>query len=113
MIRILRFGEIDVGKQSGTTEGQEEEGTYELVLEPIERQLRRLKRRNKPVYEQLAKKLEEIRQRPEIGEPKTYIFKGFRSVPIGPYVLLYRVEGRTVTAVKFDHHDQIYRSGGT
>ncbi len=85
--------------------------SYGLVIDPIKGQLRKLKRRDKTLYEQIAKKLEQIQRHPEVGDPKAYPYKGFRSVHIGPYVLLYRVQDRTITLTKLDHHDKVYKSG--
>lgn len=92
---------------------EESDDGYELHLDGIRKQLRRCKRKNKALYRRLTNKLEDIQQNAEIGEPKSYQVKGTRAVKIGPFVLLYKVEGRKVIALDFDHHDKIYRGAGT
>lgn len=44
----------------------------------------------------------------QMGEPKTYRFKGCRSVHIGHYVLLWVVVAKRLIVVRFAHHDHAY-----
>ena len=68
---------------------------HRAVISPdFERALRKLKKRDRPLFERVGKKLEEILEDPEVYKPLRHQLKGVRRVHFGPFVLLFEVRGR-------------------
>lgn len=83
---------------------------YRAVLSPdLQKALRKLKRRDRAMFDRLGKKMEEILVDPEVYKPLRHELKGSRRVHIGPFVLLFDVKGDVVEFLVFDHHDKAYR----
>ena len=59
--------------------------------------------------ERIIKRLKQIEQNPEIGKPLIYSLKGFRSIRIGKYRLLYAIDGDVIRVYAFEHRKDVYR----
>ncbi len=85
---------------------------YRAVLSPhFDRALRKLAKRDRLLFERIGKKMEEILGEPEVYKPLRGPLKGLRRVHVGPFVVLFRVEGDAVEFVLVEHHDRAYRAG--
>jgi len=75
-----------------------------------ERVLRKLKRRDPARFEQVSRKIKDVRERPEMGSPKRYRLAGYRGVHVGSMVILYRwdAQANEVHILKISHHDHAY-----
>ena len=86
--------------------------TYKIVAHPrIQKELKRLFKRDKVRYNHLKKRLEILSDNPEIGKPLRNILKGKRRIHIGSFVVIYEIdEGNDkITLLDFEHHDNAYR----
>jgi len=82
---------------------------YHAVLSPdFEKALRKLKKRDRALFERVGRKMEEVLGDPEVYKPLRHQLKGLRRVHIGPFVLLFEVRGAVVEFLVFDHHDKAY-----
>ena len=69
-----------------------------------------MKKLDKPLYEQLLKKMEEIVNCPDISHYKNlrHDMKEYKRVHIGHFVLVFRHSEGNVYFEDFEHHDSIY-----
>ena len=74
----------------------------------LEQSIKKLKKRNKVLFEQIQKKLVEIAENPEHYKPLKNILAGFRRIHFGSFVLIYKIEGQIVRIISLDHHDKSY-----
>jgi len=85
-----------------------------IIPSDIEERFRRLRKKDRATFDRVMRKLEEVCLKPnEVGSPKKYHLTGCRGVHIGPFVLIWRIEGnpesRAVRVVLFEHHDDAYQ----
>ena len=75
--------------------------------------LRKLFRKNKSLYEQLMKKIEEIKNAYDVNHYKNlkYNMKDSKEVHIGHFVLVFQYNQTTDTILfdDFAHHDDIFK----
>ena len=57
----------------------------------------------------IAKAIKKLETMPECGKPLTHDMKGCRRLVIAPFRLIYRIEGRNVLIVCFEHRKSIYK----
>ncbi|MBU0457019.1 MAG: type II toxin-antitoxin system RelE/ParE family toxin [Nanoarchaeota archaeon] len=82
---------------------------YKIKFTPFfENQLKKLKRKDKVLFERLIKKLKELRQNPEHYKPLRNVLKGNRRAQLGPFVLIFDIEGELITVHYVKHHDKAY-----
>jgi mRNA interferase RelE/StbE/toxin YoeB len=84
----------------------------DLYSEELTRKLKRIKKKNKKLYEIINKKIKEIIQAPERYKELRYDLKEFRRAHIQKsFVLIFKVnvKDKVVKFEDFDHHDKIYR----
>ena len=74
----------------------------------FEQSIKKLKKRDKVLFEQIQKKLVEITENPEHYKPLKNILAGFRRIHFGSFVLIYKIEGQIVRIISLDHHDKSY-----
>jgi mRNA-degrading endonuclease RelE of RelBE toxin-antitoxin system len=83
------------------------------VSERLQEVLRKISKKDKVLYEQLLKKIDEIRNSFDIEHYKNlrYNMKDSKSVHIGHFVLVFRYDKQKdeVYFDDFDHHDYIYK----
>jgi addiction module RelE/StbE family toxin len=87
---------------------------YEIrYLKPhFEDIIKKLKRKNKPIYDRLMKKIELVANSPKTdGHELLGNLKRFWDTHVDMYVLIYNIDEKRniVTLVYFDHHDQVFK----
>jgi len=82
---------------------------YEAVFsDEFKRQLRKLKKRDKIMYERIEKKTRDILMEPEHLKHLRGKLKGEKRVKFGPFVLKFRLEKNKVFFITFKQHDYAY-----
>ena len=82
---------------------------YRMYFTPFfENQLKKLKKKDKILFERLAKKLKELRQNPEHYRLLKGDLKGNRRAHLGPFVLIFEVEKDLIIIHYIKHHDKAY-----
>ncbi len=73
--------------------------------------LKKIIKRDKLLYEQVMKKIEEVINSKNIDSYKNlrYDMKNFKRVHIGPFVLIFKFEQNLISFEDLQHHDYIYR----
>jgi YafQ family addiction module toxin component len=74
----------------------------------FERSMKKLKKKDKVLFEQIQKKLIDLVQNPDHYKPLKNILAGYRRIHFGSFVLIYKIEGDIVRIISLDHHDQSY-----
>ena len=85
--------------------------TYTLeVSEHLDRIFYKLAKKDKLQFEILTRKINEILENPQIGEPLRGNMAGQRSVHIRNFCLIYEIieYEKIVRLLDYDHHDKIY-----
>lgn len=85
--------------------------TFSVVPGPdVEAAFRKMAKKDPARFEQVAKKLLELADNPEIGKPLRNRLKGSRRLHIGHYVLMYKIEKKKqqIILIDFAHHDDVY-----
>jgi len=70
--------------------------------------MKKLKKKDKVLFEQIQKKLIDLVQNPDHYKPLKNILAGYRRIHFGSFVLIYKIEGDLVRIISLDHHDQSY-----
>jgi len=83
------------------------------VEKNLERILTKLSKKDKALYQQVKKKIDEIINSPDIEHYKTlrYNMKDSKRAQVGHFVLVFQYDkkGDIVLFDDFDHHDKIYK----
>ncbi len=83
------------------------------VSEHLQEVMRKLSKKDKSLYEQLLRKIDEIRQCYDVEHYKNlrYNMKDSKNAHIGNFVLVFQYNRATDTINfdDFDHHDNIYK----
>lgn len=74
----------------------------------FEKSVKKLKKKDKILFNQIQKKLVDIVQNPERYKTLGNIFVGYRRLHFGPFVLVYKIEKNVVRIISLDHHDKAY-----
>ena len=84
-----------------------------LIEKRLERELIKLEKKNKGLYEQVKNKINEILNSLDIDHYKNlrHDLKEYKRVHIGSFVLIFKYDKRNdfVYFTDFDHHDNIYK----
>ncbi|MDI6888557.1 MAG: type II toxin-antitoxin system mRNA interferase toxin, RelE/StbE family [Methanocellales archaeon] len=84
--------------------------TYKCRFSPeFEKDLRKIKKKDKVLFERICKKIEEILESPEVYKPLRYKLKGLRRAHIGSFVVIFQITGDVVEFLVVDHHDRAYK----
>jgi len=82
------------------------------ILPSLIKVLEKLSKKDKSLYEQVLKKIDEVMRTPDVGHYKNlrYDVKDSKRVHIGHFVLVfeYRNKEDKIIFKDFDHHDNIY-----
>lgn len=78
------------------------------VSKEARRTLKRLKQKDKTLYERVQQEIEKLLEHPEFGKPLRYDLKHCRRVHVGSFVLTYEINQDIIRVMDFDHHDKIY-----
>ncbi|MBI2652777.1 type II toxin-antitoxin system RelE/ParE family toxin [Candidatus Woesearchaeota archaeon] len=82
---------------------------YETVFsDEFKKQLKKLKNRDKVMYERLEKKIREIVLEPTHLKHLRNVLKDEQRVQLGPFVLRFSVKEDKVYFITFRHHDFAY-----
>lgn len=85
---------------------------FEIKLE-LEKILKKLFKKDKNIYEQIIKKIEEVVESYDVEHYKNlrYNMKDSKRVHIGHFVLIFSYDKKLnfISFEYFDHHDNIYR----
>ena len=81
------------------------------VSEHLDSVFFKLSRKDKLQFEILTRKIREILENPNIGEPLRGNMAGQRSVHIRHFVLTYEIleNEKIIRLLDYDHHDMVYR----
>lgn len=84
-----------------------------MAYQPIttyyfEKRFKKLTKKDGLLKERIIRKLQEIIDNPDIGEPKRHALRGLRSVHIDPFVMAFVVIRDTILLINLDHHDKVY-----
>ncbi|OGI64719.1 hypothetical protein A2642_02970 [Candidatus Nomurabacteria bacterium RIFCSPHIGHO2_01_FULL_39_10] len=74
----------------------------------FEKQLKKLKQKDKALYERLEKKIRDILLEPTHIKHLRNVLKGQQRVQLGPFVLKFTQEEETIYFITIEHHDQAY-----
>ncbi len=74
----------------------------------FEKSMKKLKKKDKVLFDQIQKKLIDLVQNPDHYKPLKNILAGYRRIHFGSFVLIYKIEGDIVRIISLDHHDQSY-----
>ena len=87
---------------------------YEYEIKPsLQKILNKLSKKNKQLYEQVMKKINEVIKSPDVEHYKNlrYDLSDYKRVHIGHFVLVFKFN-KTENLIEFsdfDHHDVIYK----
>lgn len=79
---------------------------YSREVEDI---LKKIKKRNKTLFERIENQIIKILRMPNIGKPLRHTLRNRRRVHIGSFVLVYEFHLGEIRFIEFDHHDKIYK----
>jgi YafQ family addiction module toxin component len=74
----------------------------------FEKSIKKLKKKDKAMFVKIQKKLIEIIENPEHFKPLRNIFAGYRRIRFGHFVLIYKIDRKTVRVISLDYHDKAY-----
>lgn len=74
----------------------------------FEKSMKKLKKKDRVLFEQIQKKVIELIQNPEHYKPLKNILAGFRRIHFGSFVLVYTIEGKIIRIISLEHHDKAY-----
>lgn len=87
---------------------------YEYEIKPfLQKILNKLSKKNKQLYEQVLKKIEEVINSYNVDAYKNlkHHLKDFKRIHIGHFVLIFKFD-KSINKIffeNFDHHDNIYK----
>lgn len=76
--------------------------------EEFEKSFKKLKNKDKAMFERIQKKLLEIIKNPERFKPLRNVLAGYRRIKFGSFVLIFTINEDTVRIISLDHHDDAY-----
>jgi len=74
----------------------------------FEKSIKKLKQKDKKLFEQIQKKLIDIVKSPEHYKPLRNVLAGYRRIHFGPFVLVYKIDNNTIKVISLDNHDRAY-----
>jgi len=82
---------------------------YAIRFTPFfEKQLMKLKKKDKVLFDRLCRKLKEIRKNPEHYKPLRNVLKGTRRAHLDPFIIIFDIDGSMITVHYVKHHDEAY-----
>lgn len=77
------------------------------LSEKFKNQIRKVK--DEAVMDRVKKEFKVLLKDSTLGKPVRYSLKGFRSIRIGKYRLIYALEGDVVKFYSFEHRKGVYK----
>ncbi len=74
----------------------------------LESALQQLESLDKPIREQIYKKIGHLEQNPHLGEPLSNELKNKRRLHVGKYRVIYLISGDTVVIARVGHRKEVY-----
>jgi YafQ family addiction module toxin component len=74
----------------------------------FEKSMKKLKKKDKVMYDQIQKKLIDLVENPDHYKPLRNIFAGYRRIHFGSFILIYKIDGDIIRIISLDHHDKSY-----
>ncbi len=74
----------------------------------FEHSMKKLKKKDRVLFEQIQKKLIEVVENPEHYKPLRNVLAGFRRIHFGSFVLIYKIDDNIVSVISIDHYDRAY-----
>lgn len=74
----------------------------------FEKSIKKLKKKDKILFDQIQKKLIDLVQNPERYKTLGNVLAGYRRLHFGPFVLIYKIEKNVIRIISLDHHDKAY-----
>ena len=82
---------------------------YSYKFSPeLDRQLRKLKKKDPVMWKRVQKKILNIVDNPEPYKTLKYTHGLYKRVHLDPYVLLFTIESDVVEFLVLEHHDKVY-----
>ena len=78
------------------------------LSEEFEKSFIKLRKKDKPLFLRIQKKLKEIVESPEHYKPLRNVLAGYNRIQFGSFVLIYKIEENVVRIISLDHHDKAY-----
>ena len=80
------------------------------VSELADKKFYKIAKKNKVLFEAIAKKMEELKVNPEHFKPLRHSMRGIRRIHFGHFVMLFEIDYKRgmVKILDFDHHDKVY-----
>ena len=83
---------------------------YSYKFSPqLDKELRKLKKKDPVMFKRVKKKVQEIVQNPEPYKTLLHLHGKYKRVHLDPYVLLFTVEGDAIEFLALEHHDKAYK----
>lgn len=76
--------------------------------EEFRKSFKKLKKKDKVMFQRIQKKLLEIVKNPERYKHLRNALAGYLRIQFGPFVLIYKIEENVVRIISLDHHDKAY-----
>ena len=74
----------------------------------FEKSMKKLKKKDKVLFDQIQKKLIELVKDPERYKSLGKVLAGYRRIHFGSFVLIYTLDQDVVRIISLDHHDHSY-----
>ena len=82
---------------------------YDVRFTPtFEKQLKKMKQKDNVLFERVGKKIKEIRKNPYHYKPLKNVLKGTRRAHLDPFIIIFSIEGKTISLHYEKHHDDAY-----
>ena len=77
-----------------------------IFSEEFRKEFKRIK--NKSTRLKIIKQLKKLEQVPESGKPLRYDLKGYRTIRVVPFRIIYRIEKDSIIINCFNHRKNVY-----
>jgi YafQ family addiction module toxin component len=74
----------------------------------FEKSMKKLKKKDKVMHDQIQKKLIDLVENPDHFKPLRNILAGYRRIHFGSFILIYKIDGSIIKIISLDHHDKSY-----
>jgi len=74
----------------------------------FEKSMKKLKKKNKLLFQRVNKKIIEIIQNPNRFKYLRNILAGYSRIQFGSFVLVFKIEENMIKFISLDHHDKSY-----
>ena len=82
---------------------------YSYKFSPqLDKQLRKLKKKDPVMLKRVEKKVLEIVGNPEPYKTLLHLHGKYKRVHLDPYILLFTIEGDEIEFLELEHHDKAY-----